>query len=138
MFASPRVDTVMAQERAHSFTRRSIKTSSKLAALKLALSMLDLTTLEGKDSPEKARSLCFKARRPFDRDEEVLGERLPACAAVCVYPALIPTCMQALGRSSSSSPTHNSQLTTHSPVRIASVATGFPSGQYPQIGRAHV
>lgn len=117
MFASPTVDAVMAAERAASFTRRSIKTSAKLRGLTLALSMLDLTTLEGKDSPEKARALCRKAVRPYERDEEVLGERLPSCAAVCVYPSLVGICRGALGPSSG--------------VRIASVATGFPSGQYP-------
>jgi deoxyribose-phosphate aldolase len=114
--SSPTVDAVMVQERAASFTKRSIKTSSKLAGLKLALSMLDLTTLEGKDSPEKARALCRKAVRPWEKDEEVLGERLPSCAAVCVYPALVEVCKADLGESG---------------VKVASVATGFPSGQYP-------
>jgi deoxyribose-phosphate aldolase len=115
----PTVDSVTAAERAASFTKRSIKTSSKLAALELALSMLDLTTLEGKDSPQKARSLCRKALRPFPEDERVLGRRLPSCGAVCVYPSLVPTCVEELGASA----TRN--------VKIASVATGFPSGQYP-------
>lgn len=116
MFASPTVDTVMAHERAASFTKRSIKTSTKLAGLKLALSMLDLTTLEGKDSPEKVRSLCRKAIRPWERDEEVLGERLPSVAAVCVYPSMVKICDEELAGAD---------------VKIASVATGFPSGQYP-------
>lgn len=106
----------MAVERAASFTKRSIKTKSKLAGLTLALSMMDLTTLEGKDSPEKARGLCRKAIRPFERDIEVLGAALPAAAAVCVYPALVETCVQELEGSG---------------VKVASVATGFPSGQYP-------
>lgn len=106
----------MAQERAASFTKRSIKTSTKLAGLTLALSMLDLTTLEGKDSPEKVRSLCRKAIRPWERDEEVLGRRLPSVAAVCVYPNLVKVCDEALAGTG---------------VKIASVATGFPSGQYP-------
>ena len=74
---SPTVDAIMATERAKSFTTRSIKKESKEQALKLALSMVDLTTLEGKDSPEKVRSLCRKAVRPWERDEEVLGQRLP-------------------------------------------------------------
>lgn len=116
MMASRTVDTVMAAERAASFTKRSIKTSTKVAGLRLALSMLDLTTLEGKDSAEKARSLCRKAMRPFERDEEVLGERLPRAAAVCVYPSLVRTCVEELRGSG---------------VLVASVATGFPSGQYP-------
>lgn len=111
----------MAQERAASFTKRSIKNASKRALLLRALSMLDLTTLEGKDSPEKVRALCHKAVRPFERDERVLGERLPHCGAVCVYPSLVPTCVEALRGARSSANT----------VKIASVATGFPSGQYP-------
>lgn len=116
MFVSPTVDAVMAQERAASFTKRSIKTSTKLAGLTLALSMLDLTTLEGKDSPEKVRSLCRKAIRPWERDEEVLGQRLPSVAAVCVYPSMVKICDEELAGTD---------------VKIASVATGFPSGQYP-------
>lgn len=113
---SPTVDAVMATERAAAFTKRSIKAASKSAGLRLALSMLDLTTLEGKDSFEKARSLCRKAVRPYEADERVLGERLPSCAAVCVYPSLVKACRAELGESG---------------VKIASVATGFPSGQYP-------
>jgi deoxyribose-phosphate aldolase len=109
----------MAAERAASFTKRSIKTSTKKHLLKTALSMLDLTTLEGKDSAEKVRGLCRKALRPYERDEEVLGERLPSCGAVCVYPSLVPICVEALGGPQGRS------------VKIASVATGFPSGQYP-------
>lgn len=116
MHISPTVDAVMVAERAASFTKRSIKNASKLAGLKLALSMLDLTTLEGKDSPEKARALCRKAVRPWERDEDVLGERLPSVAAVCVYPSLVEVCAQDLSGSG---------------VKVASVATGFPSGQYP-------
>ncbi len=110
------VDPVMAAERAASFTKRSIKNESKLAMLKLALSMLDLTTLEGKDTPEKARALCRKAVRPFERDEDLFGKRLPSCAAVCVYPNLVGVCKETLAGT---------------PVKIAAVATGFPSGQYP-------
>jgi len=110
------VDRVMADQRAASFTKRSIKTSTKVSGLKLALSMLDLTTLEGKDSAEKVRGLCRKAVRPYERDEELFGERLPSVAAVCVYPALVPTAKELLAGSG---------------VNVASVATGFPSGQYP-------
>ncbi|MCH8509109.1 MAG: deoxyribose-phosphate aldolase [Phycisphaerales bacterium] len=87
-----------------------------MAALRLALSMVDLTTLEGKDSPEKVRSLCRKALRPWERDEEILGERLPTVAAVCVYPSMVP---------------HAGEILKGTPVKVASVATGFPSGQYP-------
>jgi len=116
---SPKVDAVMAAERAASFTKRSIKSKSKLAGLKLALSMLDLTTLEGKDSPEKVRALCAKAVNPGAGQAD-LPQGLPSVAAVCVYPNLVKHCRDslestgALGR-----------------VKIASVATGFPSGQYP-------
>ncbi len=106
----------MADARAASFTTRSIKTTAKDAGLRLALSMVDLTTLEGKDSAEKVRSLCAKARRPMPDDERVLGERLPSVAAVCVYPSMVPVARDALSGSS---------------VKVASVATGFPSGQYP-------
>ena len=106
----------MADARAASFTTRSIKTVAKDAGLRLALSMVDLTTLEGKDSPEKVRSLCAKALRPMPDDERVLGERLPSVAAVCVYPSMVPVARDALGEST---------------VKVASVATGFPSGQYP-------
>ncbi len=113
----------MAEARAKGFTTRSIKTESKFAALKLALSMVDLTTLEGADSPEKVRSLCRKAVRPFERDEELFGERLPTVAAVCVYPSLVPVAKEAL------SDAYGRDARTT--VKIASVATGFPSGQYP-------
>ena len=108
---SPRVDSVMAGERAASFTKRSIKSSAKASGLRLALSMVDLTTLEGKDSPEKARSLCGKAMVPDPEDRT-----LPKVAAVCVYPNLVRECVTALRGSG---------------VKVASVATGFPSGQYP-------
>lgn len=116
LFGSPTVDAVMVDRRAASFTTRSIKNESKMGALRLALSMVDLTTLEGKDSPEKVRSLCRKALRPWERDEEVLGERLPTVAAVCVYPSMVP---------------HAAELLKGTGVKVASVATGFPSGQYP-------
>ena len=106
----------MADARAQAFTTRSIKTEAKDAGLRLALSMVDLTTLEGKDSPEKVRSLCTKARRPMPDDERVLGERVAPVAAVCVYPSMVPVARAALDGSS---------------VKVASVATGFPSGQYP-------
>ncbi len=111
MIASPTVDAVMAAERAASFTKRSIKTSAKASGLRLALSMIDLTTLEGKDSPEKVRALCRKAITP-----DPSRPTLPSVAAICVYPALVKTAKQTLGSSG---------------VKVASVATGFPSGQYP-------
>ena len=113
---SPTIDGVMVERRAKAFTTRSIKNDSKMAALRLALSMVDLTTLEGADSPEKVRSLCRKAIRPYERDEEVLGERLPSVAAVCIYPSMVPYVAEQLAGTG---------------VKVASVATGFPSGQYP-------
>lgn len=106
------VDPVMLEQRAAMFTKRSIKTASKLRGLRLAMSMLDLTTLEGKDSPEKVRGLCRKAVRPY---EGRIDPPVPSVAAVCVYPALVATAKTELQGST---------------VKIASVATGFPSGQY--------
>jgi deoxyribose-phosphate aldolase len=108
----PTVDQVMAEERAASFARRSIKTSAKLAGLKMAVAMMDLTTLEGKDTPGKVAYLCRKALRPADPKYEV-----PPCAAVCVFPSMVKYARRFLGHAS--------------PVHVASVATGFPSGQYP-------
>jgi len=109
------VDRVMADARAASFTRRSIKTTMKSGGLRLAMSMLDLTTLEGKDSPEKVRSLCRKAVRPYERDAE-LAQPVPHVAAVCIYPSMVGPCKDLLDGSG---------------VKVASVATGFPSGQFP-------
>lgn len=112
----------MLEQRAQSFTTRSIKTAAKLAGLKLAMSMIDLTTLEGKDSPEKVRAICRKAVRPWegvgdfaqDRNGSEIG--VPSVAAVCVYPNFVSIAREALRGSG---------------VKVASVATGFPSGQYP-------
>jgi deoxyribose-phosphate aldolase len=108
----PTVDSVLAEERAATFTRRSLKTSAKLAGLKIAMSMMDLTTLEGKDTRGKVAYLCRKALRPIEAKYDV-----PPCAAVCVYPSMVRHARKFLG--------------DVSPVRVASVATGFPSGQYP-------
>ena len=88
---------------------RSIKKASKLWALDLAIRMMDLTTLEGKDTPGKIHALCQKAMRPKPGDPSI-----PSVAAVCVYPALVADAKEALKGST---------------VRVASVATGFPSGQ---------
>ena len=82
----------MVEERAASFTRRSIKTSAKLAGLKLAVSMMDLTTLEGKDTPGKVAYLCRKALQPIDPKYEV-----PPCGAVCVYPSMVRHARKFLG-----------------------------------------
>src|SRR5690242_20934395 len=77
----PTIDQVMVEERTTAFTKRSIKTSAKLAGLKMAVSMCDLTTLEGKDTPGKVAYLCRKALQPIEAKYNV-----PSCAAVCVYP----------------------------------------------------
>src|SRR4051812_32336898 len=101
----------MVEERAGAFAKRSIKTSAKLSGLKLAISMMDLTTLEGKDTPGKVAFVCRKAMQPMDPRYEV-----PSCAAVCVYPNLVCAAKRFLGNSG---------------VRVASVATAFPSGLMP-------
>ena len=108
------VDTIMADQRAASFKTRSIKAGAKLAGLKLALSMVDLTTLEGKDSPEKVRGLCQKAVRPDPSRADI-----PSVAAVCVYPTMIKVACEHLAAIGGSH------------VKVAAVATGFPSGQFP-------
>ncbi|HEX7654048.1 MAG TPA: deoxyribose-phosphate aldolase [Verrucomicrobiae bacterium] len=102
----------MTEERAAAFTKRSIKASAKVAGLKMAVNMCDLTTLEGKDTPGKVAYLCRKALQPADARYEV-----PSCAAICVYPNQVKYARQFLG--------------PVSPVKVAAVATGFPSGQYP-------
>jgi deoxyribose-phosphate aldolase len=89
------------------------------AGLRLALSTLDLTTLEGKDTPEKVRSLCVKAVNPGTGQSD-LPDNLPSVAAVCVYPSMVKFCKETLD-----------ELGALGRVKIASVATGFPSGQYP-------
>jgi deoxyribose-phosphate aldolase len=103
------VDEVGAQQRVAALATRSIKTTAKAWAIDTAISMVDLTTLEGADTPGKVRSLCAKARRPDPTDA-----RVPAVAAVCVYPDLVATAKQALAGST---------------VAVASVATAFPSGR---------
>ncbi|HVD15988.1 MAG TPA: deoxyribose-phosphate aldolase [Actinomycetota bacterium] len=109
LLARGAVDQVGVEERAASLAKRSIKKQSKVAALRLAVSMMDLTTLEGADTPGKVEALCSKARRPDPADPEV-----PPVAAVCVYPSLVAVAKHALAGSG---------------VLVASVATAFPSGQ---------
>ncbi len=109
------VDAVALEERAASLARRSIKRESKLQALELAVRMIDLTTLEGADTPGKVAALCSKAVRPDPVDTTV-----PSVAAVCVYPNLVPTAVARLRDTS---------------VKVASVATAFPSGQSPLEGK---
>jgi deoxyribose-phosphate aldolase len=103
------VDQVGVTERADALKKRSIKKASKVWALELAIRMTDLTTLEGKDTEGKVRALCAKGLRPDPSDPSI-----PHVAAICVYPAMVPVAREALGDSG---------------VHIASVATGFPSGQ---------
>nr|WP_248964772.1 deoxyribose-phosphate aldolase [Sphaerisporangium perillae] len=105
----PGVDRVGADQRAAMLSTRSIKTTAKAQAIDLAISMVDLTTLEGADTPGKVRAMCAKAVRPDPGDPSV-----PKAAAVCVYPDLVEQAVDALGRSG---------------VRVASVATAFPSGR---------
>jgi deoxyribose-phosphate aldolase len=102
------IDAVGAEERAARFTTRSIKNEAKISGLKMALSMIDLTTLEGNDTPGKIKQLCYKARHLHDA---LPG--LPTTAAVCVYPSFVRLAKQALAGSG---------------VKVASVATAFPSG----------
>jgi len=103
------VDQVGVQERVASLQRRSIKKASKLWALDLAIRMMDLTTLEGRDTPGKIRALCAKAIHPQPGDPSI-----PSVAAICCYPALVADAKDALKGSG---------------VKVASVATAFPSGQ---------
>jgi len=114
----PTVDAVMVEERAAAFTRRSIKTSAKLAGLKMAVSMCDLTTLEGKDTPGKVAYLCRKALQPAEAKYNV-----PCCAAVCVYPNMVSYARKFL--------CNVEPEARRSTPKVAAVATGFPSGQYP-------
>lgn len=102
-------DKVGVQERVNRFCTRSIKKSSKTDGLKLALSMIDLTTLEGKDTPGKVRQLCYKALHLHDSMQD-----LPTVAAVCVYPTYVALAKKELEGSG---------------IQVASVATAFPSGQ---------
>src|SRR5881628_453420 len=105
------VDAVALEERAGSLAKRSIKRDAKVWALLLAIRTTDLTTLEGADTPGKAAAIASKARRPDPADPSV-----PSVAAVCVYPNLVPAVLERLDGSG---------------VKVAAVATGFPSGQYP-------
>jgi deoxyribose-phosphate aldolase len=108
---SPRVDQVGVEERAARFTKRSIKKESKVEGLKRVLSMIDLTTLEGKDTPGKVKQLCYKAKHLLDT-----YKGLPTVAAICVYPSMVRVAKKSLEGSD---------------IKIASVATAFPSGQAP-------
>lgn len=102
------IDQINVEERVSRLFSRSIKKDSKIQALKLALSMIDLTSLEGKDSPGKIKQLCYKAAHLYDK-----FPGLPTVAAICVYPTMVSIAKQALEGSE---------------INIASVATSFPSG----------
>ena len=104
-----KIDKLGVDERIDRFCKRSIKNEAKEYGLHLALSMIDLTTLEGKDTPEKVRRLCYKARHLHD---SLPG--LPSVAAVCVYPTFVAIAKKELKGSG---------------INIASVSTAFPSGQ---------
>jgi deoxyribose-phosphate aldolase len=108
---TPPIDKVGVEERVSRFQTRSIKNESKLQGLKMVLNMIDLTTLEGKDTPGKVKQMCYKAQHLHD-----LHPGLPTVAAVCVYPSMVAIAKKELRNSS---------------VKIASVSTAFPSGQAP-------
>ncbi len=107
----PGVDQVGAEARAGALATRSIKTTAKARGIDLAIRMIDLTTLEGADTPGKVRAMCAKARRPDPSDPSC-----PSVAAVCIYPSMVWTAADAVAGSG---------------IHVASVATAFPSGQAP-------
>lgn len=108
---TPTVDKVGVEERTARIQSRSIKGEAKIQGMKMALNMIDLTTLEGKDTPGKVKQMCFKAQHLHDAYPDC-----PTVAAVCVYPSMVSVARQALGDSS---------------IKVASVSTAFPSGQAP-------
>jgi deoxyribose-phosphate aldolase len=108
---APAVDKVGVEERVARFQTRSIKDTSKMQGLKMALSMIDLTTLEGKDTPGKVKQMCYKAQHLHD-----VLPGLPTVAAVCVYPSMVKIAKKEVAGSG---------------VNVASVSTAFPSGQAP-------
>lgn len=103
------IDKVGVEERVARFQSRSLKGESKMQGMLMALNMIDLTTLEGKDTPNKVKQMCYKAQHLHD-----VCEDLPNVAAVCVYPSMVKIAKEAVGNSG---------------VKVASVATAFPSGQ---------
>jgi deoxyribose-phosphate aldolase len=107
----PKIDKVGVEERVARFQTRSIKGDSKLQGLNMILNMIDLTTLEGKDTPNKVRQMCYKALHLHDSYSD-----LPTVAAVCVYPSMVRIAKKEV---------------QNSKVKVASVSTAFPSGQAP-------
>ncbi|MCH2223993.1 MAG: deoxyribose-phosphate aldolase [Crocinitomicaceae bacterium] len=108
---SPAVDKVGVEERVSRFQKRSIKNESKVQGLKMALNMIDLTTLEGKDTPRKVKQMCYKAKHLHD-----VYNGLPTVAAVCVYPSMVRVAKDEVKDFG---------------IKVASVSTAFPSGQAP-------
>lgn len=108
---TPTIDKVGVEERVSRFQKRSIKKESKMQGLHMVLSMIDLTTLEGKDTPGKVKQMCYKAAHLHDAYPD-----LPTVAAVCVYPSMVETAK-------------NSVMNTG--IKVASVSTAFPAGQAP-------
>ena len=107
-FVSPKVDKVGIEDRVNRITKRSIKKKAKLEGLKMALNMVDLTTLEGMDTTNKVTQMCYKAQHLHDE-----FPNLPTVAAVCVYPNFVKIAVEAIKGSD---------------IKVASVATAFPSG----------
>ena len=107
-FVSPKVDKVGIEDRVNRITKRSIKKKAKLEGLKMALNMVDLTTLEGMDTTNKVTQMCYKAQHLHDE-----FPNLPTVAAVCVYPNFVKIAVEVLKGSD---------------IKVASVATAFPSG----------
>ena len=107
-FISPKVDKVGVEDRVNRITSRSIKNEAKIQGLKMALNMIDLTTLEGMDTKNKVVQMCYKAQHLHDEIRD-----LPSVAAVCVYPNFVKTAVDSLSGSG---------------IKVASVATAFPSG----------
>lgn len=108
---SARIDKVGVEERVAKFQTRSIKNEAKMQGLKLILNMIDLTTLEGKDTEGKVRQMCYKAQHLHD-----VHSGIPGVAAVCVYPSMVKIAKSAL---------------IGTDIKVASVSTAFPSGQAP-------
>ena len=105
------VDQVGSLERIAKIQSRSLKGQAKFQGLRMALSMIDLTTLEGKDTPGKVRQMCFKAQHLHDQ-----AEGLPTVAAVCVFPTMVGIAKAALANTN---------------IKVAAVSTAFPAGQAP-------
>lgn len=108
---SPKIDKVGVEERVSRFQKRSVKNEMKVQGLKMALNMIDLTTLEGKDTPGKVKQMCYKAQHLHD-----VHPGLPTVAAVCVYPSMVAVAKKEVEGTG---------------IKVASVSTAFPSGQAP-------